>query len=324
MVEEITVEQPDPPAEPIRYVGGATDAPRPPAWPYALIAGALVVILVGVVLLWQPIRSLGRNAGETIAPYSLSLTGFRWSSDQKITNVPVSFSMTVDNIDQRTANGLTLQFIQLAPGWKVLDASSTGSAVEINGTTIYFADRIPPGAGLSVSVKLLPVKAMDSVIAFTLTAGHNTTPARVTLASGSVATSLAVSAKVREPTQADAEALLTALFDPEIPKGEVAIWQIHVANTGPIEIRGIRLRFPDTQSAFEFRVSATQAAILPDGSVEFQTVLPPGGQSILNVGIIPHQSGHFQLPMLVFLGDATQPMSAANGGPPLSIELTVN
>ena len=51
MIGEITVEQPDPQAEPIRYVGGPPNTSRPPAWPYALIAGALVVILVGGVLL---------------------------------------------------------------------------------------------------------------------------------------------------------------------------------------------------------------------------------------------------------------------------------
>jgi len=324
VIEEITVEQPDPQAEPIRYVGGPPNTPRPPAWPYALIAGALVVILVGGVLLWQPIRSLGHNAGEAIAPYSLSLSGFRWSSDQEIANVPLSFSMTVGNLDQRTANGLTLRFVQLDPAWKVLDASSATSAVEITGNSIYFTQTIPPAASISVSVKLVPSKAMASVIGFTLTAGHGTTPARVQLADGSVASTLAVTAKVRAPTQADADARLTAIFDPEIPKGQVAIWQIHVANTGPIDIPGIRLRFPDTQSAFEFSVLPTQASLLPDGSVGFQTTLPPGGQSILVVGIVPHQSGHFQIPMLVFLGDATQPISAANGGPPLSIELTVD
>jgi len=318
------MEHPEPPAEPVRYVGGMTDAPRPPAWPYALIAGALVLLIAGSVLLWKPIRSLGQSAGQTIAPYSLALSGFKWSSDQKIASVPLTFSLTVDNTDRRTINGLTMHFTRLDSGWRVLDASSANSGGEISGTSIAFADTIPPGGSASLSVELLPTRAMDSQIDFTLTAGHGTTPARVQLGDGSVATTLAIAARVREPTQSDADARLTAIYDPQVAKDGVTFWQIHVANTGPISINGIRLRFPDTQSAFEFEVSSSQATVLPDGrTVEFPTVLPPGGQTILQVGVIPHQTGHFQLPMLVFLGEATQPMSAANGGPPLSIDLVV-
>jgi hypothetical protein len=319
------MDHPEPPAEPVRYVGGMTDAPRPPAWPYVLIAGALVLLIVGGVLLWKPIRSLGQNAGETIAPYSLALSAFRWSSDQKIASVPLSFSLTVANSDQRTIHGVTMRFTRLDAPWKLLSASSANADGAISGTSIYFAGTIPPGGSASLSVGLLPTRAMDSEIDFTLTAGHGTTPARVQLGDGSVATMLAIGARVREPTQSDADARLTAFYDPQVAKDDVAVWQIHVANTGPIAINGIRLRFPDTQAAFEFRVSASQATVLSDGqTVEFPVVLPPGGQTILEVGVIPHQTGHFQLPMLVFLGEATQPMSAANGGPPLSIDLLVN
>jgi hypothetical protein len=319
------MERAEPPAEPVRYVGGMTDAPRPPAWPYVVIASALVLLIAAGVLLWKPIRSLGRSAGQTIAPYSLALSAFRWSSDQKIASVPLSFSLTVDNTDRRTINGLTMHFTRLDPPWQLLDASSANLGGEIRGTSIFFADTVPPGGSATVSIGLLPTKAMDSEIDFTLIPGPGTTPARVQLGDGSVITTLAVGAKVREPTQADADARLTAIYDPQVAKDEIAIWQIHVANTGPITINGIRLRFPDTQSAFEFKVSASQATVLSDGrTVEFPTVLPPGGQTILLVGVVPHQTGHFQIPMLVFLGEAMQPMSAANGGPPLSIDLVVS
>lgn len=300
-------------------------APRPRAWPYVVVAGALIFLIAGGVLLWNPIRSLGHSAGEAIAPFSLALTGFKWSSDRKIATVPLSFSLTVDNADQRTINGLTLHFTRLDSPWRLLDASSANSSGEISGTSIFFADTLPPGGSATLSIGLLPTRAMNSEIDFTFTVGSGTTPARVQLGNGSVATTLAVGAKVREPTQSDADARLTAIYDPQVKRGEVAIWQIHVANTGPITINGIRLRFPNTQSAFEFQVSASGTTILPDGrTVEFQTVLPPGGQTILLVGVIPHQTGHFQIPMLVFLGGATQPMSAANGGPPLSIDLVVS
>ena len=318
------MEQPDPPGEPVRYVGGLTDAPRPPAWPYAVLAGILVLLLAGGVLLWNPIRSLGRNAGETIAPYSLALTTARWSSTQKIAGVPVTLNLAIDNADQRTVKGLTLGFAQLDPAWQLVSASSARSDGEINGTSIFFADVIQPGGSATLSVTLLPTRAIDSEIDITLTPGPSRTAARVALASGTVLTTLPLAAKVREPTAADADARLTAIYDPQVPKETVAVWQIHVANSGPITIDGIRLRFPDTQSAFGFRILPTQATVLPDGrTVQFQTTLPPGGQTILVIGVLPHQTGHFQIPIEVFLGDATQSIAAANGGPPLSIDLTV-
>jgi hypothetical protein len=319
------MDQPGPPVEPVRYVGGLADAPRPPAWPYMALAGTLGLVVAGVVLLWNPIQSIGHRAGETIAPYSLALTAARWSSDQKISGVPVSFSLTVDNADPRTVNGLTLHFTQLDPAWKLLDASSARSGGEIDRTSIFYADVIPPGGSATVSVTLLPTKAMDSVIGMTLMPAPGTTAARVTLTDGRVLTTLGLEAKVREPTAADADARLTAIYDPQVPKGQVAVWQIHVANTGPITINGIRLRFPDIPTGFQFRILPTQATVLADGqTVQFQTTLPPGGQTILLVGVLPQQTGHFQIPVLVFLGAATQPMSSANGGPPLSVDLSVN
>jgi hypothetical protein len=318
------MKQPDQPGEPVRYVGGLTDAPRPPTWPYAALAGILVLLLAGGVVLWNPIRSLGRRAGETIAPYSLALTAAGWSATQKISGVPLSLTLTVDNIDKRTVNGLTLNFTQLDPAWQLMGASSGRSGGEITGASIFFADVVPPGDSVTMSVTFLPTKATDSEIDFTLTPGPSMTAARVALPSGRVLTTLPLGAKVRDPTAADADARLTAIYDPQVQKDALAVWQIHVANTGPVAIDGIRLRFPNTQSAFQFRISPTQATVLPDGrTVQFQTTLPPGGQTILLVGVIPKQTGHFSLPIEVFLGEATESISAANGGPPLSIDLTV-
>ncbi len=319
------MEPPDQPGEPVRYVGGLTDAPRPPAWPYVVMAGTLVLLLAGGVLLWNPIRSLGKRAGQSIAPYSLALTTATWSSTQKISGVPLSLSLAVDNTDQRTVNGLTLNFTQLDRAWKLVDASSGRSGGEINGTSIFFADVVPPGDSATMSVTLLPTSAMDSEIDFTLTPGPSMTPARITLSSGRVLTTLPLGAKVREPTEADADARLTTIYDPQIPKGQLALWQIHIANSGPITINGIRLRFPTgAQSSFAFSYLPSQARVLADGyTLYFATALPPGGQTILEVGVTPKQSGHFQIPIEVFLGEATTSISAANGGPPLSIDLTV-
>jgi hypothetical protein len=319
------MEQPDQPGEPVRYVGGLPDAPRPPAWPYLAMAVALMVLLVGGVLLWKPIQSIGGNAGHAIAPYSLAVTNFSWSSNEKISNVPNTFNLTVDNLDQRTVSGLTMQFTLLDRAWKILSASSANSSSEINGHAIFFSDVVPQGGSMTMSVTLVASRAMDSEIDFTLTPAHASTPARVALASGSVASALSIGARVRAPTEADASARLTAIYDPQVPNGQLAFWRIHVANNGPVTINGIRLQFPVAAlSDFGFSYLPSQARVLADGlTLDFPTTLPPGGQTILVVGVTPHQSGHFQIPILVFLGRATQPMSAANGGPPLSIDFVV-
>ena len=317
----------EPPTEPpVEYVGGLTDAPRPRAWPWVAFGAALVILVGAAVVLWNPIRSLGRSAGATIAPYDLTLTSAIWSSNQKISGVPLSFSLTVHNQDQRVVHGLTLRFSRLDPGWRVLGATGAESAATISGTSIFFAGVIPPGGTETLSVSLVPTRAMDSEIDLTLTPRNGgSTAARVAVPDGRILTTLALGAKVREPTDADADARLTAIYEPQVPMSEVAVWQIHVANTGPIAIKAIRLRFPAIQSSFEFSYLSSQARVLPDGeTLEFPTALPPGGQTILLIGVLPRETGRFQIPVQVFLGEASEPMSAANGGPPLSIDLTVS
>jgi len=320
------MEQPDKPGEPVRYVGGLNDVPRPPAWPYLALAGILVLLLAGGVVLWNPIRSLGRSAGETIAPYSLALTSARWSSEQKITGVPVRLTLTVENADQRTVNGLTLTFIQLDPGWNLVRATSERSGGEIQGTSIFFADVIPPGGSATASITLVPTRAMDTEVDITLTPGQSKSPARVGLANGTAAAAIAFAAKVREPTVADADARLTAIFNPEAPLGQLAQWNVHVANVGPIDIDRIRLRFPSNAGSYlDLTYLPPQAKLLSDGlTLEYPTTLPPGGQTILVIGVVPKQSGHFTFPILVYLGESTLPLSAADGGPPLTIDLRVN
>lgn len=314
---------PAPPERPIRYVGGLGEAPRGPVWPYIVLGLIPVILAVAFVVWWNPIRSLGRNAGANIAPYSMSLTGAAWSANQKIVGVPVTFSISLDNADQRTIKGLTLHFTRLDRGWEIIDASSPQSNAEINGSSIFFSDVIKPGGSTTLAVRFLPDKAMDTEIDFTLTPGNASTPARVQLLDGTALTTLPLPVKVREPTEADANARLTAIYDTHITKGELAIWQIHVANTGPIAIDGIRLKFTDIPAGFDLRPES-DATVLPDGqTVQFDTTLQPGGQTILVMGLRPQVTGHYQIPILVYLGKSTSPLSSANGGPPLSLDLTV-
>ena len=308
----------------ITYVGGLGEAPRRRMWPFILLGLVPVFLVILGVLLWSPIRSLGRNAGATIAPYSITLTGASWSANQKIVDVPVTFSVGLDNADQRPINGLTLQFTKLDRNWEIVDASSPQSSAQINGSSIVFSDLVKPGSSTTLAVAFIAHKAMDTEIDFTLTPGNSSTPANVQLRDGSVVTTLRLTAKVRDPVESDANARLTAIYDAHITKGEQAIWQIHVANTGPIAINGIRLKFTEIPNGFDFRASS-DATILPDGqTVQFDTTLPPGGQTILLIGLKPQVSGHYQIPILVYLGQSTAPLSSANGGPPLSIDLTVS
>lgn len=314
---------PAPAEQPITYVGGLGEAPRGRAWPFIALSAGLIVVAILTVAFWNPIKSLGRSAGANIAPYSIALTGAAWSANQKIVGVPVTFSVSLDNADRRSINGLKLQFTQIDRGWEILDASSAQSSADINGSSIFFPDVVKPGGAASIAVRLVADKPSDSQIDFTLTPGDSSTPARVQLPDGAVITTLALGAKVRNPVESDANARLTAIYDTRIPNGELAVWQIHVANTGPIAIKGIRLKFTEIPTGFQFR-PPSDATVLPDGqTVQFDTTLPPGGQTILLMGLTPHGTGHFSIPIDVYLGQSTAPLSAANGGPPLSIDLTV-
>ncbi|HEY9287656.1 MAG TPA: hypothetical protein VIT43_06505 [Candidatus Dormibacteraeota bacterium] len=312
------------PNEPITYVGGLGEPPKRHVWPFFLLGIVPVVLAVSAVLLWNPIRSLGRSAGNTIAPYSLTLDSGGWSSDQKIATVPITLSLTLSDADTRTVDGITLRFTKLNSAWEIVGASSGDTAGTVNGNVVFFPTVIAPHDSATLAVTLRPSKAMKSEIDLTLTPGRSKTPAKVQLADGSVTTTLSASGNVRDPMESDADARLTAFYDPQPNSGALTIWQIHVANTGPITINGIKLRFPQVPPGLELGVG-TDATVLPDGqTVQFQTSLEPGGQTVLNVGVTPHLPGHFLIPVLVYLGSSTQSLSSANGGAPLSIDVTVS
>lgn len=312
------------PSEPITYVGGLGEVPKRSVWPFFLLGITPVVLAVVAVVLWNPIRSLGRSAGETIAPYSLTLDSGGWSSDQKIATVPITLSLTLSNADPRTINGITLRFTKLNSAWEIVGGSSGDTSASVKGNAVFFPTVIAPRDSATLLVTLRPSKAMKSQIDLTLTPGRSNTPAKVQLSDGSVTTTLSASGNVRDPMESDADARLTAFYDPQPGAGALTIWQIHVANTGPITINGIKLRFPQIPPGLELGVG-TDATVLPDGqTVQFQTSLAPGGQTVLNVGVTPHLPGHFLIPVLVYLGNSTQSLSSANGGAPLSINLTVS
>jgi hypothetical protein len=318
------VQEQNQPSEPITYVGGLGEPPKRHVWPYFLLGIIPLAIAVSAVVLWNPIRSLGRSAGSTIAPYSLALDSGGWSSDQKIATVPITLSLTISDADRRTVNGITLTFTKLDRAWEIVGASSSNKAADVRGTAVYFPTVIKPGESETLAITLRPSKAMNTEIDLTLTPGQASTPAKIQLSDGTVITTVVASGKVRDPIESDADARLTAFYDPQPTQGNLTVWQIHVANTGPITINGIKLRFPQIPPGLDLGVG-TNATVLPDGqTVEFDTSLAPGGQTVLQVGVTPHLPGHFLIPVLVYLGSSTQSLSSANGGAPLSIDLTVS
>jgi hypothetical protein len=313
-------------SEPITYVGGLGDVSKSKAWPFIALGLLPILLAVLLVVFWNPIRALGNGAGKTVAPYSLALTDAGWSTDDIIATVPVDLVVSVQNTDQRTINGMTLRFAKLPAAWQILGASSPNVHGVVSGSSIFFPNQIRPEGTLRMSVTMRASHATNADIGVTLSAGHDSNPAHVLLYDGSTATTLYLLAKARQPTEDDAYARLTALYDPLPTKGDQSGWQIHVSNTGPIAINQIRLAFPPTvRSQFELLYLASQATLLSDGTtLQFDLSLPPGGQTILYAGVVPHVAGHFQIPIQVYLEKSGVPLIAADGGPPITVDLTVN
>ena len=310
--------------QPIVYVGGLGEPPRRHVWPYALLGFIPLAVALAVVVFWGPLRSAGRTAGETIAPYSLVLQGGGWSSDTKIATVPDTLSLTLSNADQRPVNGITWRFTKLDQAWQIVAAGSGNTAADVAGNTLFFPIAVPANGSVTFSVTMLPQKATAAEMALTIAPGRGSTPAHIQLPDGSVASTLTIDGKVRNPVESDAAARLTALYNPQPDIGTLTVWSIHVANTGPITINGIRLRFPQIPAGLDLGVGP-EGTVLADGqTVEFSTTLLPGGQTVLQLGVTPHVAGHFVIPVLVYLGKSTVPLSAANGGPPLNIDVTVS
>jgi hypothetical protein len=319
------MEEPEKPGEPITYVGGLGEPPKGRAWPFILLATTPVLLVAAGVVFWNAIQSAGHRAGAAIAPYSIALTGGAWSAAEKIAGVPISFTIEVSNTDKRAIDGLTMTFTRLDPGWSIVGASSSNQAGQIKGKSIFFPARVSGGKSTAITVTLLPSKAMESEIDLTLTPARSTTPARIDVGGGQTITKLTLNGSVRDPVDTDADARFVAIYPPEVSLGSETEWAINVTNTGPVAIDTIRLSFPDIPPGFQFRVITTDSNVLADGrTVLFGTKLPPGAQTILQLGVLPEQSGHYQIPVVVYLGHSATPYRSANGGPQLSIDVTVS
>jgi hypothetical protein len=308
--------------EPVEYVGGLGDGKRPRAWPYVAVAVALVMVAVGALVFRNQIASGGRALGESVVPYSLDLTASQWSMDEKLTGVPVTLTLQVQNKDPRTINGLTIRLIDLNPQLKV---TGTKPPAEIRGSTIFFPEPLAPSKTETLSITLLPGHAGDWRFGLTITPDHGTTAARVQTADGTVLTTLHARAAVRDPKPSDASAQVTARWGPEVPVGGATTWQVLLMNDGPVTIPSVTLGFPQVPRGFELVDAGPQVSLLDDGRLKFDAPMRPGAQATLTMRLIAHEAGDFQVPIDVYLGDATQPITSGGGaGPSLSIDITVS
>jgi len=306
--------------EPVEYVGGLSDAKRPRAWPYLLLAGGLVVALAAGLIFRNSIAQSGHAFGESFVPYSLNLTGSAWSSNDKLTNIPVTLELQIQNADPRTVHGLTLRLTNLS---QKLEIQSAKPGAEINGSSFYFPQVLAPTKSEVLEITLLPTKAGDWHFGVTITPGRGTTPARVTTADGSSATSLVTEASVRDATPADASASVSTTWTPHMTVGGSGNWDISLSNDGPIAIRSVTLGFPQVPAGFEIVSAGPPASVLPDGRLRFVTDIAPGSQGTVSMSLIAHQSGSFQVPINVYLDDATDPLMSSTGGPIVNLDITV-
>jgi hypothetical protein len=158
---------------------------------------------------------------------------------------------------------------------------------------------------------LVATQAMTSDINFNLTNGHGTTPARVQLPDGTVTTTIALIASVRDPTDDDADARLLAIYDSRVVVGTQTAWDIHITNTGPIPITKISLSLGSFPSGFQFLSAGPDATPDALGRLQFTVTLPPGGQTTIGMNVVFRQAGSFSLPFRVYLNDAVTPLPQA-------------
>ena len=307
--------------EPVEYVGGLPDAGRPRAWPYLALAAALTVLVAGGLIFRSSILAAGHAFGEAFVPYSLILTAAQWSSDDKLTGIPVTLSLQIQNADPRTVNGLTVHLVKLSPQLQLVTAKPDA---DINGTTLFFPQSLAPSKAETLSITFLPLRAGDWRFSVTVTPGRGTTSARVQTPEGTVATSLAAAASVRNPNPSDASAQLQASWSPQVAVGSTSTWQIQLTNDGPIAIPTVSLGFPAASSGFEIVAAGPRASVLPDGRLRFVTNLPPGGQATVAMRVVAHAAGLFNVPILVYLGEATEPVPSSAGGPSVTLAIAVS
>lgn len=308
--------------QPVEYVGGLSDAKRPRTWPYLALAGGLVMVLVGGLVFRGSILASGRAFGESFVPYSLNLTAAGWSSSDKLTGVPLTLTLQVQNADPRTVQGLTIRLVNLSSQLAIVSAKPEA---DITGSSFFFPQPLPPSKAETLAITLNPRRAGDWRFSVTITPAHGTTPARVlNAADGTVTTSLAIGASVRDPTAADASAQVGQTWNPQVAVGGTTVWKIQLTNDGPIAISSVTLGFQQAPAGFEIVGANPQASQLADGRLRFVMSLGPGSQGTVSLVVVAHAAGQFQVPISVYLDDAADPIVSTAGGPIVNLNIVVS
>ena len=299
-------------SEPVEFVGGAPDAPRPKVWPYVAAGSALVALVLAGVILWGPIKAAGRGVGETVSPYSVTITG-GWSATEKIAGVPIHLNLTVTNADIRTVPGLTVQVRSGAGEWTLLGATPHA---QIDGSDVFFPDTIQNGKSETLNLKLLPLKAGSNDVQLNFLAGR----------SGHSMVLVSAPAQVRDLEPTDINVTLTTNYDRVIPINTPAIWVIGLENTGLVPTKSIKIRFVDLPDSVKID-SSTPSAVFSDNGKTLtfaDAALEPGDKAAVGIQITPHAAGTLQMTALVYIDNARDPILLPSGASPVRFNVDVS
>ncbi|HYM49703.1 MAG TPA: hypothetical protein VET65_03930 [Candidatus Limnocylindrales bacterium] len=307
--------------EPIEWIGGQPEGARPKRWPYALLPLGLIGLVAASALSWTAIRSTGQAVAEAVVPYTVSVQG-AWSSQDKVVGGPLSMMLTINNTDPRKLPGMTLRLKGLHPGWQIIGA---GPSAQITGDAIYFSSLVAPGKSEDLTVNLMPVKAGDSQIQLTLSAGRSTNAITMKTSATSQGTLLNAPASVRAATSSDLAVTPQLLYVRDLSLNTDASWDVQVQNAGVIRITSVTVAFPGLPSSFELTTTNPAAKIDPTaGTVRFATALDPGAGETLTVHFTPHAAGTFHVAAQLYLSDEPDPIVLPNGDRAVNFDVTVS
>jgi len=292
-------------SQPVEFVGGAGDTPRPKVWPYFVLGGVLVALVTAAIVLWGPIKAAGRGVGETVSPYSITITG-GWATSDKITGVPNHLILTITNGDIRTVPGLTVQVRSVSGQWFLL--SATPHAV-MDGNDAFFPDTIQNGKSETINLKLLPpLKAGVDDVHLAFLAGR----------SGSAIERVVAPAQVRELEPTDVNVTLTTLYDKSIPINTPAIWYIGLENTGLVATKTVKVTFVDLPDTVKIDAQSRPAVSSDNGkTLTFDDALAPGDKDVIGIQVTPSAAGTLQVTALVYIDNARDPVLLASGASPV-------
>lgn len=296
--------------EPVQFVGGAPDGPRPKVWPYVALGSVLVALVVGAVVLWGPIKAAGRGVGETVSPYSVTITG-GWSASEKINGVPNHLNLRVTDDDIRTVPGLTVQVRSSAGQWVLLSATPHA---QIDGNDVYFPDTIQNGKSETINLKLVALKSGSNDVHLTFLAGRT----------GHLIERLVAPAEVRDLEPTDVNVTLTTAYNQSISINTPAIWAIGLENTGLVATKTVKVTFLDLPDSVKIDAESKTATVSDNGKTfTFKEALEPGDKDAIGIQITPQAAGTMHVTAYVYIDNANDPVLLTSGASPVRFNVVV-